>query len=127
MNRLAHSLVAFALAGLALVMCPASPAQAQAPAVTIQFDNQTPLPIYIQGISVVGGTTLKGHAIFIPPGRSALDRNVPPGTRNYRIFDGNQPSRVLLPNFPVKVENRDLGFSIVVKGGRFFLVSILAP
>lgn len=129
MKRLALSLVSFTAACLALVICLDCPVQAQVPQpVSIRFENKTPLPLIIQGVSLVGGTVRKGQAIFIPPNRGAMDINVPPGPRQYKILDGNQPSKVLLPSYTMKVDNRDLSFAIVLnKTGQIFIVPDLGP
>lgn len=87
-------------------------AQAAEP-VSISFINKTKQPIMVQGVSFVGGTLRKGQAIGILPGKIGWDINVPPGPRQYRIYDGIQQTKVLLPNLPVAVKDRNLSFVII--------------
>jgi len=120
MKRSILILVSLALAILTLGGMPKNASvQAQGiPTASINFRNEAPIPLIIQGISFVGGTLRKGQPLFIAPGKNAWDTNVPPGPRQYKIYDGTQPSRVLAPNIPVKVLNRDVFLLIrPAKGG----------
>jgi hypothetical protein len=95
---------------LALVL-RGEPARAQTGA-TVGFRNELKSPVNIQGYSIVGGAPRMGQPIVLTPGRIGLDLHVPPGARFYNIYDANQPNRVILRDFPVRVLTRDLLFAI---------------
>jgi hypothetical protein len=117
MKRLASSRLVFLAAAL-VVVCLDRPAHAQAPEpISIKFYNKTAQPVIIQGASFVGGAVRKGQAIGIPAGKIGWDINVPPGVRQFRIFDAVQPAKVL-HTFQVPVKDRNLSFILVPsKGG----------
>jgi hypothetical protein len=77
---------------LAVVGLALTPAAVQA---QIAFRNDLKSAVYIQGASVVGGMIRRGPAILIPAGKTASDRRLPFGLRQYTIYDANQPNRVL--------------------------------
>lgn len=81
--------------------------------VSIQFVNRTSKPLIVQGVSIVGGMLRKGPAITVPPGKVGWDNDVPPGPRQYRVYDGTQPSRVLNPSVTVQVKSHDLSYLLI--------------
>jgi hypothetical protein len=78
---------------------------------TVGFRNESGRPIIIQGYSIINGVQRRGTPLLLPMGRAAFDSNVPPGIRFYTIYDGAQPSRVLLRDFQVPIRS-DLLLSV---------------
>jgi hypothetical protein len=113
MKPLACALSLLAAAALTAGRTQSVHAQAGPEPVCISFINKTKQPLVVQGVSFVGGTLRKGQAIGILPGKIGWDINVPPGPRQYRIYDGIQQNKVLLPNLPVAVKDRNLSFIII--------------
>ena len=99
-----------------LVLLVFRDAPAQPPAVatgtTIAFRNELTVPVIVVGSSVVNGVLRRGQPLIVRPGKLALDGNLPPGVRLYTIYDANQPSTVLLRNFPVQLRGQDLFLAI---------------
>ncbi|MFO0964850.1 MAG: hypothetical protein U0793_04575 [Gemmataceae bacterium] len=113
MARFLQFLTAAALAAL-LLGALSDPAQAQKmEAASIKFTNRTSKPLIVQGVSVVGGMYRKGQMIYVLPGKHVWENSVPAGLRQYRIFDGSQPSRILNPSVRVEVGEADLHFQLV--------------
>jgi hypothetical protein len=70
----------------------------------VGFKNETPVPIIIQGCTIINGVQRRGMPLTIHVGRGAFDVNVPPGIRFYTIINANQPAQVLLRDFPVPLQ-----------------------
>lgn len=98
MRRIVIALAAITSLALAL------PTPAAAQTATIVFRNDSPVPIIVQGWSLVGGVQRRGAPISIPPTRTNVDIHVPPGPRFYSVYNANQPALVLLRDFPVPVD-----------------------
>jgi hypothetical protein len=115
MIRLASNLVLFAVLILGVDSLRAQPGSAA----SVNFRNDMPQPVIVQGISYINGMPRRGQPLYIGPGKSAWDNNVPPGTRRYTIYDGMQPSRVLNPSVAVDVQSSDLLYVVQPgKGGK---------
>jgi hypothetical protein len=77
------------------------------PTVAMAFRNDLDKPIVVQGHSIVGGIVRRGQPILIAPGKVGFDNNVPAGPgvlRVVSVFDGSQPSRVLVRNVPIRMD-----------------------
>lgn len=83
---------------------------AQVPGTTIGFRNDTKTPIIVQGTSKVNNLPRRGQPIFVPVGRIGFD-SAPIGIRFINIYDAQQ--RILLADFPIIVQNRDLLYSVI--------------
>lgn len=95
---------------------------------SVNFRNETPIPVIVQGMSLVGGTLRKGQPLLIGAGKNAWDHNVPPGIRQYKIYDATQPSKVLNPSVSIRVLDRDQFFLLrPVKGGAVEVIPELSP
>lgn len=79
----------------------------------IGFRNDLPVPIVVQGASIVNNMLRRGPPLLIPPGRAAWDINLPPGLRFVTIYDANQPNRILYREPPIPFKGRDLFFSVL--------------
>jgi hypothetical protein len=88
---------------------------AQQPATaSIGFRNQTNLPILVQGYSIINKTQRPGQILQLKKnGDVAYDANVLAGVRYITIYNANQPAVVLLRDFPVAVQKRDVFFDIM--------------
>jgi hypothetical protein len=105
-------LLTLALFGLMLGM--PGLAFSQPPGVCLGFRNDTKSGVIVQGTTKVNNMSRRGHPLMAPPGRVVFDNNVTAGIRYINIYDGQQPSKQLLADFPVPVQNRDLTISIRV-------------
>jgi hypothetical protein len=116
MNR-SVQLLTLAAAGVVALLATSAPLAGQAPkgplpqqgvpTVSMAFRNTLDKPVIIQGHSIVGGVQRRGQPIPVPAGKVNFDNNVPAGVRMVRfvsVFDGAQPSRVLVRNVPIPVE-----------------------
>ena len=96
----------FVVAGL-------TPAQ-QPGAASVGFRNQTNLPILVQGYTIINKTQRPGQILQLKKnGDVAFDANVPGGIRYITIYSANQPAVVLLRDFPVAIQKRDVFFDIM--------------
>ena len=82
----------------------ARPTPAAAQGVSVVFRNESPVPIIVQGWSLVNGVQRRGAPVPIPPTRNNVDIHVPLGLRSYSVYHANQPALVLLRDFPVPVD-----------------------
>jgi hypothetical protein len=97
---------------LALLLPASAPAQQLLPPAQLQppmlpsviFHNESPVPLIIQGWSLVNGAQRRGAPIRLLPGDKNVDINVPPGPRFYSVYHANQPQRVLLRDFPIPID-----------------------
>jgi hypothetical protein len=94
---------------LTLLFGAAGAGLAQGPGVSLGFHNDTKGGILVQGEALNG---VKGQPFLVTPGKTGYESNLPPGTRNYYVFDSAQPSRVLLFRAPIPVMNHDQVFSV---------------
>jgi hypothetical protein len=108
-------LITMLLAAACVFALVAASTQAQAQqgndkaAVSIRFRNETKLTVLVQGYTIVQRMQRRGQPLLIPASKAKFDNNVPVGVRFITIVDYNQPSRVLLRDFPIKVQpGRDL-------------------
>ena len=83
-------------------------AQVQQTGVTIAFRNETKTPVFVQGTSIIKGVPRRGQSLPVDSGKTTFDNNVPTGLRLINIYDGTQPSRVLLRDYQVNVGPRAL-------------------
>lgn len=115
---------------LCLAGWSAGEARAQLPTASIGFRNETNLPVVVQGTSLVNGMPRRGQPILIVPGKLGWDNNLPPGDRLYTIYDATQPSKVLHRDFVVRIQGRDLVFSLrahPLLPGRLLIVPVPVP
>jgi hypothetical protein len=110
MNRQPRPLQNACLALLALAVFGALPEALHAAGTG--FKNQLPIPIIIQGESIVNGALRRGPVLLIHPGKTVWDTNVPPGKRRVIVYEANQPNRTLHQEF-LLVENADQAFRVV--------------
>lgn len=87
-------------------------ARAQGPTAAIAFRNETMGPVIIQGVSRINNMPRRGQPILVPPSRVGFDLNVPGGVRLINIYDAQQPSRILLNDFAVPVQSREISLVI---------------
>lgn len=81
---------------------------------SVGFRNQTGGNIIVQGSTYFGKQERPGQLLQLKKnGGMAFDVNVPAGVRYITIYDANQPTVILLRNFPVPVQKRDMFFDIV--------------
>jgi hypothetical protein len=100
--------------------------QAQVPkTASVGFTNKTDLNVVIQGYTLVNGSKRYGPPLQLKKnGSKAFESNVPGGFRNYTICDANQPSRVLLRDFAVPIQNREVLLDVVqMPGNRISIVA----
>lgn len=97
---------------LCLALTPWSAGQGQFTAPGIGFRNDSKVAVIVQGWSVVNNMPRRGQPLLIQPDKRVWDNNVPPGIRYYSVYDANQPSKVLLRDFPVPVGTNDQFFAI---------------
>jgi hypothetical protein len=90
-----------------------TPAQ-QPGAASVGFRNQTNLPILVQGHTIINKTQRPGQILQLKKnGDVAFDANVPGGIRYITIYNANQPAVVLLRDFPIAIQKRDVFFDIM--------------
>ena len=110
MRQVATALIAITWLALSAV----DSANAQPGTVSVGFKNQTKIDVYVQGTTIVNGSPRRGNNISVPKsGGMAFESNVPTGFRFYTVFDANQPSRILLKDHRVPIQNRDALFTIM--------------
>jgi hypothetical protein len=95
---------------LALILLAGLPVAADASGIT--FQNDTNLAVVVQGETFVKGMLRRGQPLLIERKKMALDANVPPGSREIRIYDANQPGRLLL-RINITHDGNDRAFSIM--------------
>jgi hypothetical protein len=72
------------LAAILLALLPAA-----ADAAGIGFRNDSMYPVYVQGSIVVNGKIRRGPLLYLRPGQTAWDVNLPAGPRTVSIFSVN--------------------------------------
>jgi hypothetical protein len=87
-------------------------ARAQVPTASVKFTNKTDFNLVVRGFTIVNGQKRAGPNIAIPKGGAAFDLNVPAGIRYYGVWEGTR-FVVLVQNYQVPIQNRDLAFSIM--------------
>lgn len=94
-----------------------APAQGQVPkTASVGFNNKTDLNIFIQGYTIVNGSKRYGPPLQLKKnGSMAFESNVLSGFRYYTICDANQPARVLLRDFPVPIQSREVSLDVVIQ------------
>jgi hypothetical protein len=104
-----------AFVAMACLLAAVETTLAQQPATaSIGFRNQTNLPILVQGYSIINKTQRPGQILQLKKnGDVAYDANVLAGVRYITIYNANQPAVVLLRDFPVAVQKRDVFFDIM--------------
>jgi hypothetical protein len=114
-----------------LLFLAMSPAHAQVPkTASVGFNNKTDLNIFIQGYTIVNGSKRYGPPLQLKKnGSMAFESNVLAGYRYYTICDANQPSRVLLRDFPVPIQNREVSLDVVIQmpGNRIVIMPTPTP
>src|SRR5262245_49216708 len=90
------------------LFCPMS---ASARAAGIGFKSNVPIPVIVQGATVVDNMLRRGAPVIIPPGKAGWDLNLKPGIRIITIYDGRQPTRVLYQG-PVPFQGEDIILNI---------------
>ena len=90
------------------------PADAQPKSISVGFTNMSEHSVIVQGYTVVNGVQRRGQPVPMKKkSGGGYDTNVPAGVRFYTVYDANQPSRILLKDFPVVVQNRDVMLKII--------------
>ena len=97
-----------------LVFLAWEPTQAQQPkTVTVGFRNRTDSNVLVKGYTVVNGTQRVGQLMQLrKSGGMAFENSVLAGVRFVTVYDAIT-TRVLLRDFPVPIQNRDISFDIV--------------
>jgi hypothetical protein len=111
-NSAMRQVITALLAMTCLLVIGWGQAQAQVPAASVKFTNKTDFNVVVRGFTIVNGQRRMGPPISIPKGGVAFDVNVPAGIRYYGVWEGTR-FVVLLQNYQVPVQNRDLAFSIL--------------
>jgi hypothetical protein len=103
------------VAMICLLLAGLETASAQMPqqGVTVTFNNASKGPVIVKGYTVVNNTRRPGQLLPISKGGKAYESGVPAGFRYYTVFDAINPSRVLLRDFPVPIQNRDVSLVIM--------------
>jgi hypothetical protein len=110
MRRVLTAFVAMACLLAAVELTPAQ----QPMVASVGFRNQTNLPILVQGYTIINKTQRPGQILQLKKnGDVAFDANVPAGIRYITIYNANQPAVVLLRDFPVPIQKRDVFFDIM--------------
>ena len=74
---------------------------------SVGFRNQTSANIIVQGSTVINKVQRPGQILQLKKnGGMAFDVNIPAGIRYITIYDANQPTVVLLRDFPVPIQKR---------------------
>lgn len=127
MRQVATALIAIAC----LTFAAHETASAQGQGASVAFRNQTNNNVLVKGYTIVPGGKRNGQILPIPKnGGKAYDANVLPGVRFITVYDALQPAKILLQDFPVPIQNRDVSFDIVPVPGnanRVMLVPTPAP
>jgi hypothetical protein len=110
MKALFGGLTAALLGVLVLLPVGAQPGALKAEG--IGFRNDLPIPIIVQGTSLVNKMLRRGQPLLILPGKTAWDINLPAGLRFVTIHDANQPNRILYRDPPIPFKGRDLFFGV---------------
>jgi hypothetical protein len=98
---------------LLLAVADFTPAQQPNP-VSVGFRNQTNSNILVQGYTIINKTRSPGQILQLKKsGGMAFDSTVPIGVRYVNIYDANNPTVILLRDFPVAIQKRDAFFDIV--------------
>jgi len=90
-----------------LFVLGAAPAQAAG----IGFKSNVPIPVIIQGHTIVDNMVRRGTPVVIPPGKMGWDLNLKKGDRFITVYDGRQPTRVLFQG-TVQFQGEDVLFVI---------------
>src|ERR1022692_639450 len=98
------------IATTCLAFLASSTVQAQGPnTASVGINNKTELNVIIQGYTIVNGSKKYGTPLQLrKSGSKAFESNVPGGVRYYTICDANNQARVLLRDFPVPIQTREL-------------------
>jgi hypothetical protein len=84
------------------------------PGASVGFRNQTGLNVIVKGYTIVNGVQRAGPIMPLKMnGGRSFETNVPIGIRFYTVYDANQPTRVLLRDFPIPIRNPAVIFDIV--------------
>ena len=112
---------------LVFSVCDTAQAQVNKP-VTVGFRNRTEVNVIVKGYTIVNGVQRAGPNLQIKKKDGiAFEFNVPPGIRFYTIYDANNPTRILLRDHPVPIQNRDLLLDIVPMPGSPDRVTLVLP
>jgi hypothetical protein len=94
------------------------------PTASVGFQNKTELNLIMQGYTVVNGS--KKYGTPLPMRRNggrAFESNVPAGVRYYTVCDANNQARVLLRDYAVPVQARELLLDVIrTPGNRIAIV-----
>jgi len=86
----------------------------QIPTVSVGCRNQTELNVIVKGYTIVNGVQRSGPIMPLKKnGGRGFESNVPSGIRFYTVYDANQPTKVLLRDHPIPIQNRDILFDII--------------
>ncbi len=97
-----------------ILIAGAETTPAQVPqGVTVTLVNNSKGPVIVKGYTVVNGARRPGQLLPINKGGKAYESAVPAGFRFYTVFDAINPTRVLLRDFPVPIQNRDVTLIIM--------------
>jgi len=96
------------------------------PSVAVGCRNQTDTNIIVKGYTFVNGMQRSGPIMQIQrSGGRSFESGVPVGIRYYTVYDANQPTKVLLRDHPIPIQNRDILIDIVPVPGNPNRVLIL--
>jgi hypothetical protein len=101
-----------AMTCLLLAVAEFTPAQ-QPNTVAVGFRNQTNSNILVQGYTIINKTQRPGQILQLKKSGGMAFDNVPLGIRYVNIYDANNPTVILLRDFPVAIQKRDAFFDIV--------------
>lgn len=90
-----------------------SSAQQPGGVVSVGFRNQTNANVLVQGCTIINKIQRPGQILQLKKNGGMAFDNAPLGIRYITIYDANQPAVVLLRDFPVPIQKRDLFFDIV--------------
>lgn len=111
-----------------LICAVAEPAQAQVPpGVSVGFSNNSQTAVIVKGYTIVNGAQRPGLLLPMKKGGKAYDTNVPAGLRYYTVYDANNPTRVLLRDHQVPIQNRDTFLNIIMSPLDSTRVVIVGP
>ena len=77
------------------------------------FRNDTPNPIYVQGSATVNGQIKRGPLLYIRPGQTVWDVNLPTGNRTLTVY--NASNQVMFQDTR-PFQGKDMAFRVMQRG-----------
>jgi hypothetical protein len=87
-----------------LLLYLAESGQAQPNTYSVGFTNTSHTSVIVKGYTIVNQTKKPGQLLAIQKGGKAFEVDVPTGVRYYTVYDAIT-NRVLLPEYPVPIQN----------------------